>query len=121
MVVAVGVWALVWPVPTEVVGQGVLLYPGGAGLLNARAAGQVKALRVAVGDRVRAGQVLLVLHLPVLERQLQQQMGNLAQLERQNRDQDARDASRLAAARERRDTALAKLAVDRQRYSQLQA
>ncbi|MFN7678665.1 MAG: NHLP bacteriocin system secretion protein [Cyanobacteriota bacterium] len=117
----IAVWALVWPVPTEVVGQGVLIQPDGAGLLNARAAGQVKALRVAVGDRVRAGQVLLVLHLPVLERQLQQQTGNLAQLERHNREQDARDAIRLAAARERRDTSLAKLAVDRRRYSQLQA
>lgn len=117
---ALGLWALFWPVPTEVIGQGVLLYPDTAGLLNARAAGQVKELRVAVGDRVRAGQVVLVLHLPVLERQLQQQGGNLAQLERQNRELDGRDATRLAAARERRDTALAKLAGDRQRYGQLQ-
>jgi HlyD family secretion protein len=121
MAAAVGLWALIWPVPTEVVGQGVLIHPGTAGLLNARSAGQVKELRVAVGDRVRRGEVLLVLHLPVLERQLQQQLGNLAQLERQNRDLDARDALRLLTARERRDTALAKLGSDRQRYSQLRA
>ncbi|MFN9646324.1 MAG: NHLP bacteriocin system secretion protein [Cyanobacteriota bacterium] len=118
---ALALWALLWPVPTEVIGQGVLLYPGTAGLLNARSAGQVKQLRVAVGDPVRRGQVLLVLHLPVLERQLQQQLGNLALLERQNQELDARDTSRLATARERRDTALAKLAGDRRRYSQLQA
>ena len=118
---ALGLWALVWPVPTEVIGQGVLIYPGTAGLLNARAAGQVREVRVAVGDRVRRGQVLMVLHLPVLERQLQQQQGNLAQLERQNRELEARDASRLAAARERRDTALAQWAGDRRRYAKLQA
>ena len=120
MTSAVGLWALLWPVPTEVVGQGVLLHPGTAGLLNARAAGQVKEVRVAVGDRVRAGEALLVLHLPVLERQLQQQLGNLDQLERQNRDLDVRDTTRLATARDRRDTALAKLAGDRERYIQLQ-
>ncbi len=121
MAAALGLWAVLWPVPTEVIGQGVLIYPGTAGLLNARATGQVREVRVAVGDRVRAGQVLLTLHLPVLRRQLQQQLGNLAQLERQNRELDSRDANRLATARERRDTALAKLAGDRTRYSQLQA
>jgi HlyD family secretion protein len=118
---ALGLWALLWPVPTEVIGQGVLLYPDTAGLLNARSTGQVKEIRVAVGDRVRQGQVLLALRLPVLEGQLRQQLGNLAQLERQNRELDARDALRLATARDRRDTTLAKLAANRRRYSQLQA
>jgi HlyD family secretion protein len=47
-----GLWVLFWPVPTEVMGQGV-----------------------------RKGQVLMELYLPVLNRQLQQQRGNLTQLE----------------------------------------
>ncbi|MEB3331336.1 MAG: NHLP bacteriocin system secretion protein, partial [Synechococcaceae cyanobacterium] len=29
-------WALFWPVPTEVTGTGVLIYPDNAGILNAR-------------------------------------------------------------------------------------
>ncbi|WP_216900233.1 NHLP bacteriocin system secretion protein [Synechococcus sp. CCY 9618] len=118
---ALGLWVLFWPVPTEVMGQGVLLYPDNAGLLDARSGGQVRRLRVTVGDRVQRGQVLIELHLPVLDRQLQQQRGNLAQLERHNRDLDRRDALRLASEKLSVDTALAKLAQDRRRYEALGA
>jgi HlyD family secretion protein len=52
---ALGLWVLFWPVPTEVMGQGVLIYPETAGLLDARAGGQVRRLRVAVGQEVRQG------------------------------------------------------------------
>jgi HlyD family secretion protein len=40
----VALWALFWPIPTEVVGKGVLIYPDQAGLLDSRAAGQVRRL-----------------------------------------------------------------------------
>ena len=118
---ALGLWVLFWPVPTEVMGQGVLIYPDTAGLLDARAGGQVRRLRVAVGQQVRKGQVLMELYLPVLDRQLQQQRGNLAQLERDNRDLDRRDALRLSSERLSVDTALAKLAQDRRRFEELAA
>ncbi len=118
---ALGMWVLFWPVPTEVMGQGVLLYPESAGLLDARAGGQVRRLRVAVGQEVRKGQVLMDLYLPVLDRQLQQQRGNLAQLERDNRELDRRDSLRLASERLSVDTSLAKLAQDRRRYQELAA
>ena len=36
-----GVWLLFWPVPTQVEGRGVLIYPDNAGILNARPGGQV--------------------------------------------------------------------------------
>ena len=118
---ALGLWVLFWPVPTEVMGQGVLIYPDTAGLLDASAGGQVRRLRVAVGQQVRKGQVLMELYLPVLDRQLQQQRGNLAQLERDNRDLDRRDALRLSSERLSVDTALAKLAHDRRRFEELAA
>jgi len=118
---ALTLWVLFWPVPTEVVGQGVLLYPDKSGVLNARAAGQVQALQVQVGQSVRRGQVLMQLYLPVLEKQLQQQRGNLAQLQRINRDLDHRDQLRLDTEKLALDTALAKLADDSQRYRTLQA
>ncbi|MAF41734.1 MAG: NHLP bacteriocin system secretion protein [Cyanobium sp. ARS6] len=116
-----GVWLLFWPVPTEVEGRGVLIYPGNAGILNARAAGQVLSINTEVGQRVRKGQVLMTLYLPVLERKLDQQKGNLRQLVRQNEELDARDALRIRTAKLALDTALAKLDDDEKRLARLQA
>ena len=118
---ALALWALVWPVPTEVVGQGVLIYPDNAGVLNARAGGQVLKLNVRVGQPVRQGEVLLTLYLPVLDKQLLQQRGNLAQLQRINRDLDLRDALRLRTEALAVQTALAKLDDDAKRYRRLQS
>jgi HlyD family secretion protein len=114
-------WALFWPVPTEVVGMGVLIYPNNAGVLNARAGGQVQTVAVRTGDRVRKGDVLMRLYLPVLEKQLAQQRGNLAQLERHNNELTARDLLRLNSEKVAVDTALAKLRDDARRYQGLQS
>jgi HlyD family secretion protein len=119
MVGAVGLWVVFWPVPTEVMGQGVLLYPDDAGLLDARSGGQVRRVLVAEGARVSRGQVLMELDLPVLERQLQQQRENLAQLEGHDRELDQRDAGRLASEKLSVDTAVVKLGQDRRRYEEL--
>jgi HlyD family secretion protein len=118
---SVGGWALFWLVPTEVVGRGVLLLPENAGLLDARAAGQVRRIAVGVGDRVQRGQVLLELYLPVLEKELEQQRENLRELERQNSALDRRDRLRLQTEQQALDTALAKLHGDGQRYGALRA
>jgi HlyD family secretion protein len=118
---AIVLWALLWPVPTEVIGMGVLIYPNNAGVLNARAGGQVKTVTVHTGYRVRKGQVLLKLYLPVLEKQLAQQRGNLAQLERHNEELNARDRLRLDSEKTALDTALAKLSDDARRYTDLQS
>ena len=116
---AVGAWALFWLVPTEVVGKGVLLLPDNAGLLDARAAGQVRRLPIAVGDTVRRGQVLVELYLPVLEKELEQQRANLRELERQNRALDERDRLRLETESTSVETSLSKLRGDAERYGAL--
>jgi HlyD family secretion protein len=121
MTAGVVAWALFCPVPTEVRGEGVLIYPENAGVLDARAAGQVRRMRVRAGDPVSRGQVLMEIDLPVQEKQLLQQKGNLALLERQNIQLDERDALRLQAERGARDTALAKLQEDRRRFESLQS
>ena len=118
---AVVFWALFWPVPTEVQGTGVLIYPENAGILNARSGGQVQEVYARVGQRVKRGQLLMQLYLPVLERQLEQQRGNLRQLERHNEKLDYRDAQRLLTEKRALDTALAKYADDRRRYGHLQS
>ncbi|MGA0386422.1 MAG: NHLP bacteriocin system secretion protein [Vulcanococcus sp.] len=114
-------WALFWPVPTEVSGQGVFLYPDNAGVLNARSGGQVLDVKVKVGEPVRKGQVLMTLYLPVLELQLALQRGNLAQLERINADLDQRDLRRLETEKRAVEVALAKLTDDSARYASLQS
>jgi len=115
MAALTGAWMLFWPMPTEVVGQGVFIVPQGATVIDARAVGQIAAIPVTVGQQVRRGQPLLRLYLPVLEQDLRRQQRDLSELVRINADLGLRDRVRLDAARRVRDTALLKLkAEDRQ-------
>lgn len=112
-------WFLFWPVPTEVIGRGVVIVPGAATVIDARAEGQILSLPVRVGERVTRGQTLLRLYLPTLEQQLRRQEKDLAELIRINADLDRRDRARLASARRLRDTALAQLEGNRERLDGL--
>ena len=112
-------WALFWPVPTEVIGRGVVIVPGGASVIDARAEGQILELPVAVGQEVRRGQPLVRLYLPALDQQLRRQEKDLAELVRINDALNRRDAARLESARRVRDTTLAKLEDDRNRFDRL--
>lgn len=112
-------WICFWPVPTEVVGRGVMIVPGGAKVIDARAAGQILEIPVTVGEQVRRGQPLIRLYLPVLEQEWRRQERDLAELTAINADLNRRDARRLAAARKVRDTALRKLQREEQRLARL--
>jgi HlyD family secretion protein len=109
-------WFCLWRVPTEVVGRGVLIVPGGATVIDARAPGQILRIPVQVGEQVRRGQLLLELYLPTLEQELRRQQRDQRELIRLNDDLNRRDGLRLASAGRVRDTALAKLARDLRRY-----
>ena len=65
-------WLLFWPVPTEVVGTGVIIVPEGARVVDARAEGQILDIAAPVGAAVRKGEVLFRIYLPVLEQGLRQ-------------------------------------------------
>jgi len=97
----------------------VVIVPGGASVIDARAEGQILELPLAPGQSVLRGQPLVRLYLPVLEQQLQRQQRDLEQLIRINGDLDRRDGARLATALKVRDTALAKLEDDRRRFERL--
>ena len=114
-------WSCFGLVPTEVVGRGVLIVPGGAAVIDARAEGQILALAVKVGDRVRRGQPLISLYLPTLRQDLNRQQQDLGERIRLNSELNRRDGLRLASARLVRDTALAKLERDRRQYASLRA
>ncbi len=58
---ATGVWALTPAIPVIVRGMGVMAPPDARRGFYARGPGEVQDLRVAVGDRVQAGQLLLTL------------------------------------------------------------
>lgn len=116
-----GLWALLWPVPTEVTGSGVMIVPGGATLIDSRAEGQIRQLNVSVGDAVRRGDVLMVLDQPALEQQLQLQKKDLRELIQINADLNRQDAIRLTDARLVRDTALRQLDREQAQLEQLQA
>jgi HlyD family secretion protein len=109
-------WFCLWRVPTEVVGRGVLIVPGGATVIDARAPGQILRIPVQVGEQVRRGQLVLELYLPTLEQELRRQQRDQRELIRLNDDLNRRDGLRLASARRVRDTALSKLARDLRRY-----
>jgi HlyD family secretion protein len=114
-------WGCFGRVPTEVVGRGVLIVPGKAAVIDARAEGQILAIPVKVGDRVRRGQPLISLYLPTLRQDLSRQQRDLSELIRLNGELNQRDALRLASARRVRDTALAKLERDRRHYGSLRS
>lgn len=112
-------WLLFWPVPTEVVGTGVIIVPEGARVVDARAEGQILDIAAPVGAAVRKGEVLFRIYLPVLEQGLRRQERDLRELIRINDDLNRRDAIRLDAAQRLRDTALAKLNAEDLRLANL--
>ena len=97
------VWSFVSAVPVKVEAQGILLSRLGVADVTANAGGLVKALRVATGDRVQAGQIVAELNEPELEDKLQTEL-----IERQSQD-SARallaqvQARTLAASERERD------------------
>ena len=112
-------WVLFWPVPTEVVGRGVIIVPGGSRVIDARAEGQILSIAVKVGQTVTKGQPLIMMYLPTLDQELRRQEHDLLQLIGINANLNQRDGVRLESARRVRDTSLAKLQSERLRLGRL--
>lgn len=78
-------WSLFGRIPVTVTGRGVFLQPYQASELQMPVAGQLKELKIRVGDRIRQGEVLGSIDRADLRKQLQQQRLKLQTLEQQNR------------------------------------
>jgi HlyD family secretion protein len=94
LVGTVGVWSVVGRIPITVTGQGVLVYPSNVMPFQSPSAGQLSALNVSEGQKVKKGQVIATISQVELKNQLQQQRSKLAQLQAQNQNANSLQASR---------------------------
>lgn len=81
VVLAAVVWGFVGSIPTTVHGDGILLRGGRIANVVALGTGKVASLEVAVGDRVKAGQVVGTITQPTLEAQIEGQQATVAKLQ----------------------------------------
>ncbi|MEQ9549592.1 MAG: NHLP bacteriocin system secretion protein [Coleofasciculus sp. G3-WIS-01] len=78
------IWSIVGRIPITASGQGVLIYPRQVVDVQSTSSGQIKELKVKVGDRVNADDVIATVELPEIQKQLQQQKEKLKELQQQN-------------------------------------
>jgi HlyD family secretion protein len=97
--VAVLVWSIVGRVPVTSGAAAILVHPREVRAIQAPAAGELLELKVRVGARVRAGDLLATLDRPDLQRQLEREERRLAQFE--DRAQRLEGFSAYHAERER--------------------
>lgn len=78
------VWSVQGRIPMTIEGRGVLVYPSKVVPLQSKAAGQLIALNLKVGDVIKKGDVIGTIDQTELRKQLQQQQEKLAELESQD-------------------------------------
>lgn len=79
-------WSIVGRIPITATGQGVLVFPSKVVGLQSRGSGQLQTIHVQVGDTVKKGEVIATIDQSELQKQLQEQRGQLAELEAQDQD-----------------------------------
>ncbi len=78
------IWSIVGRIPITARGQGVLIYPRQVLDVQSTSSGQIKELKVKVGDQVNTDDVIATVELPEIQKQLQQQKEKLKELQQQN-------------------------------------
>lgn len=86
LVAAAVTWGVVGSIPTEAVGEGILIRRGGVSQLVAPGSGQVEEILVAVGDVVEAGQAVARIRQEGLIRQIEDGETRNAALEAEYED-----------------------------------
>ncbi len=86
LLLAALVWAVFGSIPTEAVGQGILLRHGGVSELVAAGSGQVEEVLVTVGDALERGQVIARIRQESLMRQIEDSVAKQAELDAEYRE-----------------------------------
>lgn len=86
--VAAGVlaWGIFGAIPTEALGEGILIRRGGVSDLVATGSGQVEQMLVNVGDEVQKGQVVARIRQEGITRQVEETKARIASLEEEYQD-----------------------------------
>jgi HlyD family secretion protein len=108
LIVAGLTWSVLGRIPITIAGQGVLVFPGKVAAFQSPSSGQILALNIRPGDRVKKGQVLATIDQTELQEKLSLARLKLVQLQ----DQD-RTANSLQSQR----TILDKSAIQQQRQA----
>lgn len=101
--VAVAAGALAWgifgAIPTEALGEGILIRRGGVSDLVSTGSGQVDQMLVNVGDEVKKGQVVARIRQEGISRQVEETKARIASLEEEYQDllRYAEEQKRLSA------------------------
>jgi len=72
-------WSIVGRIPVTASGSAILVRPKQIVAFQSPAEGRIRSISAQVGDRVQRGDLLALLHLPSLEKELEQQQLELAQ------------------------------------------
>ena len=80
------VWGIFGSIPTEALGEGILIRRGGVSDLVATGTGQVEQVMVAVGDEVKKGQVVARVRQEGISRQVEETKARIASLETEYQD-----------------------------------
>lgn len=111
--IAVGLtWSVLGRIPITVTGQGVLVFPSKVTAFQSLSSGQILAVNIRPGDRVKKGQVLVTIDQTELQEKLKLARVKLLQLQEQDRD-----ANSLLLQR----TVVDKGAIQQQRQALLQS
>ncbi|MCU0569901.1 MAG: NHLP bacteriocin system secretion protein [Oculatellaceae cyanobacterium Prado106] len=101
-------WSVFGRIPVTLTGRGVLVYPSQVMNLQAPSNGQIVAVNVQTGDRVKKGQIIATIDQSELQKQIQLAQAKLAELQVQDQD-----ATRLQSQR----NLLAQAAIAQQRQT----
>ncbi len=96
LILAAVVWGVLGSIPTEAVGEGILLRRGGVSELVANASGQVEEVRVGVGDVIAGGQVVATIRQELLLRQIED-----LEAKKRIQDEEYQDLERFAEEQRR--------------------